>query len=531
MMRDFHLAGRSPAFCRGGMAATSHPLATATALDVLMRGGNAVDAAIAAVAVLGVVEPHMTGIGGDCFAILSDADGNLQGLNGSGRSPQAASLDWFVERGITEIGDNSVHSVTVPGAVKAWETLLAEHGRWELDEALQPAIKFAADGFPVTPRVARDWAGEAAKLSRDAGAARHFLVDGKAPSVGDVHQLPALARTLRKIADEGAAAFYEGAIAEEIVATLQGLGGLMTRDDLARVEATPVTPVLSDYRELTVAELPPNGQGIVAQILLNILERFDLASLDPLGPERLHLEIEAARIAYGCRDAFLSDPATMTVAVDELLSDKHTDKLAARIDPARRGDHPAAADLTPDADTVYLTVVDENRQAISLINSVYGSFGSGIVTPKTGIALQNRGACFVVEPGHPNTIDAGKRPMHTIIPGFALKDGKPWMSFGVMGGAYQPCGHAHFITNMVDYGMDPQQALDLPRLFWQSADAGLCAEKGIPAATIDGLAARGHMVTATEMPFGGGQAIRIDGDKGVLIGGSDPRKDGCALGY
>lgn len=529
MIRDFHLPGRSPAYSRGGMAATSHPLATATALDVLTRGGNAVDAAVAAVAVLGVVEPQMTGIGGDCFAILADTDGTLHGLNGSGRAPKSAATDWFLERGISEIAGDSVHSVTVPGAVKAWESLLADHGSWGLDRVLQPAIRFAADGFPVTPRVGADWAGETERLARDPGAARHYLVDGRAPAIGSVHYLPKLAQTLLAIAENGSSSFYEGPVAEDIVDTVRGKGGLMTLDDLAAVEATPVDPISSDYHGLTIAELPPNGQGLTALILLNILKKFGLSGLDPLGAERFHLEIEAARIAYGCRDAFVSDPDAMTVTVGDLLSDGYADRLAARIDLNRRGNHPVAADLVPDADTVYLTVVDEDRRAISLINSLYFGFGSGIVTPRTGIALQNRGACFVVDPDHPNTIDAGKRPMHTIIPGFAIKDGLPWMSFGVMGGAYQPCGHAHFITNMVDYGMDVQQALDFPRLFWEGET--LQAETTLPQATIDGLTARGHHVAAVDKPHGGGQAIRIDRENGVLIGGSDPRKDGCALGY
>ncbi|MCW2309895.1 gamma-glutamyltransferase [Rhodobium gokarnense] len=528
-LRDFHQPGRSPAYATGAMAATSHPLATATALDVLRRGGNAVDATIAAVAVLGVVEPHMTGIGGDCFAILSDKDGKLTGLNGSGRAPMAASLDRLLEEGVTEIGPDSVHAVTVPGAVAAWQKLLTEHGTWSLADALAPAIAYAEDGFPVTPRVGADWAGEASRLARDKGAAKHFLVDGAAPTVGSVHRLPALAETLRRIAEEGPKGFYEGPVAEEIVATLAARGGWMRLDDLAAIEPTAEVPITSDYRGYTVAELPPNGQGLTALILLNILQHFDLDDLDPLGPERFHLEMEAARIAYACRDAYIADPAAMTETVEALLAPRYSERLADTIDPGRRGERPAASDLVPDADTVYLTVVDRDRRAISLINSVYHGFGSGIVTEKSGIALQNRGACFVVEKGHPNTIDAGKRPMHTIIPGFVLKDGAPFMSFGVMGGAYQPCGHAHFLTNMIDYGMDVQAALDFPRLFWDDANGPLSAETTIPEATLEGLAARGHEVTMAESPHGGGQAIRMDGN--VLIGGSDPRKDGCALGF
>jgi len=530
-MRDFQLPGRSPVHSENGAVATSHPLSTATALDVLRQGGNAVDAAIAAVAVQGVVEPHMTGIGGDCFAILCDADGNLSGLNGSGRAPKAATLSWFLDRGITEIASDSIHAVTVPGAVDAWHRLLREHGTWGLDRALAPAIAYAEEGFAVTPRVGGDWAGEVDRLARDPGAARHYLVAGKAPAIGTRHRLPALAETLRRIAENGPAGFYSGPVAEDIVATIQGYGGLMALEDLAAVAATTETPITTDYRGFTVAELPPNGQGLTALILLNILERFDLAALDPAGAERFHLEMEAARIAYGCRDAFISDPATMTVATADLLSKDYAARLAGRIDPDRRGAHPSADDLTPKADTVYLTVVDRDRRAISLINSVYGSFGVGIATPDTGVVLQNRGACFVIEAGHPNAIDAAKRPMHTIIPGFVLKDGAPHMSFGVMGGAYQPCGHAHFLTNMIDYGMDVQEALDFPRVFWDTGDGALLAETGVPATTWDGLAERGHAVRAARKPHGGGQAIRIDAESGFLIAGSDPRKDGCALGF
>lgn len=530
MTRDLQLPGRSPAFGRGGMAATSHPVATATALDVLSNGGNAVDAAIAAVAVLGVVEPHMTGVGGDCFAILTDADGALHGLNGSGRTPAAAKASWFAEKGIAEIAGDSVHSVTVPGAVDAWERLLADHGTWGFDRVLAPAIDYAQNGFPVAPRVATDWAMAVGKLAADPGSAKHHLVDGAAPAIGAVHHAPALAETLRAISRDGAAGFYKGAAGEEIVATLRDRGGLMTMDDLAAVEATPVAPISSDYRGMTVVELPPNGQGVTALIMLGILERFDLASLDPLGAERFHIEIEAARIAYGCRDAFVADPAAMAVTVDQLLSASYLDGLAARIDPNKRGTHDLAGDLTPSSDTVYLTVVDKERRAISLINSIYGDFGVGITTMDSGVTLQNRGSCFVVEPGHPNTIDAAKRPMHTIIPGFVFKNGDPWMSFGVMGGAYQPCGHGHFLTNMFDYGMDVQQALDFPRLFWENNGEILLAERGLPAVTIDGLIARGHKVTEAVKPIGGGQAIRIERESGMLVGGSDPRKDGCALG-
>ncbi len=531
MPRNFELPGRSPAFAEGGMAATSHPLATATALKVLNDGGNALDAAIAAAALLGVVEPQMTGIGGDCFAIIAWPDGSLVGMNGSGRAPQGLTLEAVRSRSGDIIDPTSTDSVTVPGAVKAWETLAAAHGTLGLDTLLRPAIACAERGFPVTPRVHADWAGLTDLLARDPGASRHYLTGGRAPAVGARHRLPALADTLRRIAMEGADGFYTGPVADDIVATLATRGGVMSRDDLAAVTADFVTPITSDYRGVTVAEIPPNGQGLTTLILLKILSRFDLAALDPLGTERFHLEIEAARLAYACRDAHIADPDSMATTVERLLGDAFIDRLAGRIDPARRAGTIIDHDLVPDADTVYLTVVDENRMAVSLINSIYAGFGSGIVTEKSGIVLQNRGACFTAREGHPNAIGPAKRPMHTIIPAMALRNGVPLMSFGVMGGAYQPCGQAHVLSNILDYGMDVQEAIDFPRLFWKKGGYDLVAEAGIPAATRAGLEARGHTVSDVTEALGGGQAIMMDAETGFLVGGSDPRKDGCALGY
>ena len=529
-MRDFQFPGRSPAMATEGMAATSHPLASATAIDVLRRGGNAVDAAVAASAVLAVVEPHMTGLGGDCFAIISTPDGGLHGLNGSGRAARGAEASWFVERGIDKIETESVHAVTAPGSVAAWAHLLEKHGTWDIGRALEPAIRYAEHGFPVTPRVAHDWASDLGKLAANSGAVMHYLKNGAAPVAGDLWRLPALARTLKIVAEKGARAFYEGEIADDIAATIKALGGHLDADDLAATEATDVTPVTSTYRDMEIAEIPPNGQGITALVMLNILKRFDLASLDPHGPERFHLEFEAGRLAYAVRDAFISDPAHMRAPVDVLISDGYGAGLADRISRESR-----LADVTPEkipeADTVYLTVVDRDQRAISFINSIYSHFGSGIVTEKTGLVLQNRGACFVVDPKHPNCIGPRKRPMHTIIPGFALRKGRPVMPFGVMGGAYQAVGHAHLITNIVDYGMDPQEALDFPRLFWAADRTTAAAERSIPAATVEGLKARGHQVVTEKNAIGGGQAIFIDRERGVLIGGSDPRKDGCAIGY
>ena len=529
-MRNLQLPGRSPAMAGEAMAATSHPLATAAALDVLKRGGNAVDAAVTAVAVMCVTEPAMTGIGGDCFALLSDAEAKLTGLNASGAAAGAASTEYFLERGITAIGKDSVHSITVPGAVRGWERLLEEHGTWGLDQALQPAIGYALNGYPVTPRVGSDWADEASKLARYEGSSRHFLNDGKAPAVGSWMKNEALGNTLQQIAKNGSSAFYTGPVAEDIVRTVRANGGLLSLEDMAAMETSSMTPITSDYRGLTVAELPPNGQGLTALIMLNILERFETGKLDPDSAERFHLQMEAGRLAYACRDATIADPASMVHDVERLGSKEFAASLAGRIDPQQRLTSLELPPL-PNSDTVYLSVVDRDRRCCSLINSLYGGFGSGICSLETGVMLQNRGACFVVERGHPNTIDGGKLPMHTIIPAMALKNGRPELSFGVMGGAYQPVGHAHVISNMVDYGMDVQEAIDAPRVFWDDTGDVLRVETSLAPDVSAGLGARGHRVEDAPSPIGGGQAIRIDWEQGVLVGGSDPRKDGCALGF
>jgi gamma-glutamyltranspeptidase / glutathione hydrolase len=527
MIRDFHFPGRSPTIAGDAMAATSHPLATQAAIETLRAGGTAADAAVTAVALLGVVEPGMTGIGGDCFCIVSKPGQPPWGYNGSGRAGAAVQTERLLAKGIRSIALDSIHAVTVPGAVEAWTRILEAHGRFGLDRALQPAIRYAAEGFPVAPRVGSDWAAAVPKLRADAGAARHYLKDGRPPAIGEVMRFPALAETFKAIAAGGPRAFYEGPIARDIVATIAASGGFVDADDLARHRGDPVTPVTTNYRGLDVVELPPNGQGIVAQVMLNILECFDLERLDPLGPERFHLQLEAARLAYEVRDAEIAEPAAMQKPVSLLLDKNFARDLAGRIDLSLRVEGPALA--TTISDTVYLTVVDRDRMAVSFINSLYSAFGVGIATPNTGIMLHNRGACFVVEPGHPNTIGPGKRPMHTIIPAMAMRDGRCAMSFGVMGGHYQAVGHAHVIGNMVDHGMDVQAAIDAPRVFFDG-DVTL-VERGVSTAAVAGLKARGHNVAVRPLPLGGGQAIQIDWDRGVLIGGSDPRKDGLALGY
>jgi gamma-glutamyltranspeptidase/glutathione hydrolase len=526
MYRDFHSPGRSPVMACEGMAATSHPLASEIAIATLRAGGTAADAAVAAVATLGVLEPHMTGIGGDCFCLVAKPGAPLWGYNGSGRSAATARPEVLIADGAKAIGFDSAHSVTVPGAVEAWEAVLAAHGRFGLDRALAPAIHHAERGVPVAPRVACDWGRLAARLRADPGASRHYLIGGEAPLPGDIVRFPALAGTLKSIAARGLSAFYEDAAAD-IVATLARRGSSLTLEDFAGHRGEPATPIASNYRGLDVVELPPNGQGLTALVLLNILEAFDLASVEPLGAERLHLALEAARIAYGVRDAYVADPAHLRVAVEALIDKGFAARLAARIDRDARA--PLAAAPAPAGNTVYVTVVDRDRTAVSIINSLYSQFGCGIATEKTGIMLHNRGACFVLDPSHANAFGPAKRPLSTLIPGLAMRDGRCEITFGVMGAAYQAMGHAHFITNLVDFGMDLQAAIDCPRMFFDGDTA--IVERGVPAASVRGLEQRGHRVEFCAMPLGGGQAIAIDWRRGLLIGASDPRKDGCAIGY
>jgi gamma-glutamyltranspeptidase/glutathione hydrolase len=530
-MRNLELPGRSAVRALTGMAATSHPLATLAAIRILQDGGNAMDAAVAACAVQCVVEPQSTGIGGDCFVLLSKDGAPPVGFNGSGRAPAAARAAWYREQGIDTIEQHSPHAVTVPGAVDAWARLVEDHGSRSLGELLQPAIGYARDGYPVLERVAYDWRLAAELIGRDPAARRIFLPNGAPPELGFVHRQPELAETLSLIAERGRDGFYRGPVAEDIVARLQGAGGLHTLEDFAAAEGEYVTPISTDYRGYRVYECPPNGQGLAALVALNVLSGFDLARHEPLSAGRLHLEIEAARLAYQDRNCFVADPAKAEVPVDWLLSEAHAAELRAAIRPDR-----AMAELPPPGapvhqDTVYLCVVDRERTAVSFINSLFHSFGSGLVAPRSGVVLQNRGQGFVVEPGHPNCIAPGKRPLHTIIPGMLERDGRVVMPFGVMGGQYQAMGHAHFLTNVIDFGMDVQEAIDLPRLFAPPPGGPVHVESGIPEESVDALRALGHATTAPPKPIGGAQAILIDWRSGVLTGGSDPRKDGCALGY
>ncbi len=531
--RDFHAPGRSPVVSMRGMAATSMPAATMTALDILKSGGNAMDAAIAAVAVLGVIEPQSTGIGGDCFCLYAPAGtGKVYAMNGSGKAAGASTPQKLRSLGVKQLDDTSAHVVTIPGAISAWEALNAAHGRKGLDALLQPAIKFAEDGFVVASRVAADWADARGKLAANEASARHYLKNGAAPQFGDVMRFPALGATLRTIAAKGARGFYEGEVAADMVKHLRALGGVHTEEDFANGLRTAefVEPIKRAWNGMEIYECPPNGSGIITLMILGMLETFQ-APGQAISAERFHRHIEAARLAYRDRDAFIADPAFADVPTEVLLSDGYLHDMAKSIMDAQAMVVPPAPDtlIPKHKDTVYLCVVDEDGNACSFINSLFKSYGSGILAEGSGVMLQNRGFGFRLEEGHPNTIAPGKRPMHTIIPGMAMKDGKAVMPFGVMGGHFQPMGQSLLLSNMFEYGMDPQAALDAPRVFPE--DGKVQVESSVPKEVVAKLEALGHSCVTISKPHGGGQAIFIDHERGVLVGGSDPRKDGCAMGY
>ncbi|MGR3197876.1 MAG: gamma-glutamyltransferase family protein [Paracoccus sp. (in: a-proteobacteria)] len=526
---DF-LSGRRPSSLAGrAMVATSHPLATATALAVLAEGGNAVDAAIAASAVQAVVDPLMTGIGGDCFALYAPAGGGVRALNGSGRAPAAATVEALQAAGLTtEIPQTSPHAVTIPGAVSAWCRLHADLGTLPLERLFRDAISYARDGYPVMPRVAQDWADAASMIGADPDAAAVFLPDGTPPMAGQRHAQPKLADRLAEIAAEGPRAFYQGPTADSMVAYLRGLGGLHKTEDFAEAiyGAEWVAPISASYRGFDIHECPPNGQGLVALLILKIIEGFDMAALSTA--DRLHVQAEATKLAYYHRDALLGDPDHCRDLDRTLLSDRAAAALRARIDMARAMP-PALWDEPEHRDTIYLCVVDAQGNAISFINSIFHGFGSGRLDPATGVLFQSRGASFRLIPGHPNAIGPRKRPMHTIIPGMVTQAGRTVMPFGVMGGQYQAAGHAAFLSAVIDRRLGLQQAMDEPRAF--ATDGVLQVEPTLPDDICADLAARGHQIKRLTGPMGGAQAIRIDAATGLLEGGSDSRKDGMALGF
>ncbi|HEY2905489.1 MAG TPA: gamma-glutamyltransferase [Vicinamibacterales bacterium] len=542
---------RSVVMGRNGMIATSQPLASAAGLKVLQEGGNAIDAAITAAAVLAVVEPTMNGVGGDLFAIVYDAKTKkLHGLNSSGRAGHAATLDAFASRKLTRIPNAGVYSVTVPGVVDGWSTLLAAHGTIPLAKALQPAIGYAKNGYAVSEIIAKQWEGTERKLSADPAAAATFLPGGHAPKPGDVFTNPNLARTLETIGSGGRDAFYKGPIAAAIAADMKKRDGLLDATDFAATKAEWVDPISTSYRGYDVFELPPNSQGFVILEMMNILEGYDIRSLGHNSAEQLHLLVEAKRIAFADRAAYLADPRSVPADVlKTLISKEYAASRRKEIDPAHAAasykagtigtTKTSAGDEAPEfdanltgrdrGDTIYMTVADGQGNVVSLIQSLFSDFGSGIVAGDTGIVLQNRGSLFNLTPGHPDQIAPGKRPMHTLVPAFVMKDGKPFLSFGVMGGDHQAQGHAQVLMNLIDFGMNVQEAGEAARV--NHGNAGLQVESAIPEAVRAALTQRGHKVGEAFGAYGGFQGILIDPRTGVLMGGSDPRKDGLAIGF
>jgi gamma-glutamyltranspeptidase/glutathione hydrolase len=535
-------ATRSVVLARNGLIATSQPLASAAGLRVLQQGGNAIDAAVTAAAVLAVVEPTMNGPGGDLFAIVYDAKTkSIRALNASGRSPAAATPAEFTRRGLDEIPYRGELSISVPGVVDGWNELLARHGTRTLAQALEPAIAYARDGFAVSEIIATQWADAARTLARDPAAAKTFLPGGRAPAAGEVFRNPNLAATLEQIAKGGRDAFYRGPIATAIAADIRARKGLLAESDFAAHRSDWVQPISTTYRGHDVLEMPPNTQGAVALEMLNILEGYDLKALGHNSAAYLHLLVEAKRIAFADREAWLADyDAVPRAALERMLSKAYAAERRKEIDPNRAaasygplkigGSAPAPA-VPPEArgDTIYLTAADRDGNVVSLIQSIFENFGSGIVAGDTGIVLHNRGNLFSLTPGHPNYLAPGKRPFHTLVPAMVLKDKRPWLSFGVMGGDMQPQGHVQVLLNLIDFGMNVQEAGEAPR-FRHSA-AGLALESAITPEARYGLDARGHRVIAQVGAFGGYQAILIDPKTGVLMGGSDPRKDGLAIGW
>jgi gamma-glutamyltranspeptidase/glutathione hydrolase len=529
-------AERSCVLARRGLVATSVPLASAAGVEMLRRGGNAIDAALAAAAALCVVEPMSTGLGGDAFALFWSArERRLLGLNGSGRAPARASLAAYRARGLESIEPRGILAATVPGAVHAWDTLSRSHGRLPLGDVLEPAIRAAEDGFPVTELVAHYWWGlERMGALRNDAARRTYAPDGRTPRAGEWFRNPALARTLRSVAKGGAEAFYGGEVARAIVAASREEDGFFEAADLASHTSTWVEPIRTGYRDVEVAELPPNGQGLAALVALNVYECLDPAGASATSVLDWHRRIESVKLAFADRDAYIGDPEHVPVPVAALLDKGYARRRAAGIgERALAGPRPGL----PASDTVYLCAADEEGNLVSFIQSLFTGFGSGIGCGETGIVLQSRGAGFRLDPAHPSALAPGKRPFHTIIPGFLCRGGEPWVAFGVMGGDVQPQGHLAFVANLVDRGMNPQEALDRPRFRFLDGARVMVEAPGAEVdegeSLADALARRGHEVVDpgrfSQDHFGGGQAIARE-PGGVLVGASDRRKDGCALG-
>jgi len=528
-MRNLHIPGRSNVLAQNGIAATSHPLSSIEAISILKKGGNAIDAAIAASAVQAVVEPNATSIGGDCFALISLKGKKPIAVNGSGIAPQKANMNFFEDRKIEKISTTSPHSVTIPGAVHAWYTMHQKFGSLAFNELFLTAEKYAREGYPIHEVVAKAWYENINKLKLHPTTKTIFLRNNKSYGFGEIHQNINLANTIQSISKNGIKDFYSGYIAKDIVNSLNEIGGLHSMDDFAKQDTIFSDSVNKTYRDIKLHQCPPNGPGITVLMMMGLLEKFDFTKINPLSADRFHLQAETTKIAYEIRENNIGDPKFNDFDFHQLIKTEFINKLTTTISMDKIY-IPKNPTITAHPETIYLTVVDKNQNAVSFINSVCFPFGSGITSNKTGVLLQNRGVNFRLKRGHPNMIDGLKRPLHTIIPGLVTDmDNNPILSYGVMGGQYQPVGHCHVLQNIFDFKMSVQEAIDFPRAFM--LENYYLLEKSIPEDILRDLTARGHQANYTEHTHGGGQAIYIDRKNGVLIGGSDPRKDGCAIGY
>jgi gamma-glutamyltranspeptidase/glutathione hydrolase len=517
-------------FAKNGMVASSQPLATLAGVQMLMNGGNAIDAAVATAAVLGVVEPSSIGIGGDAFCLFySTKEKKIKALDASGRSPYAATLEFCRKNGFKEMPQRGIHSVTVPGAVHGWTTLLEAYGSKSLGEVLRPAILHAEEGFPVAELTAESWHESEARLKRDDGASINYLINGRAPRAGEVFKNPRMAKTLRRIADESAEVFYKGEIAERIVRCSERLGGHFTRKDFAEHTSDWVEPITANYRGYDIYEMPPATQGFVALVMLKLLQGFDLKSAGAQSADVLHLMIETKKLAFGDRDRYLADRDFMKASVQDLYSSKRVEKMRSQIRPTQAAHEYPNVPAGPD--TEYVAAADSEGNLVSFIQSNFMGFGSGVVEPETGIILQNRGHLFSLDENHPNCIGPHKRCVHTLMPGMILRDGKPYAALGLKGGHVQPQVQVQIISNLIDFGMTPQEAILAPRFnHIEGAKVGLEPEFG--ETVRNDLTRRGHeIVGGNPESFGGAHAIVIDSESGAFVGGSDPRKGGCALGF
>jgi len=527
-------AQRSVTMGNNGMVASSQPLATLSGYKILAHGGNAVDAAVAMVSTLNVVEPHSAGLGGDAFALIYLAKQNkIVGMNGSGKSPGRADISFFHEKGIKEIPSWGILPVTVPGALHGWAEAVEKYGKLGLSEIFEDAINYTENGFPVTEIIAGEWKNSEDILLAQGNSARSYLINGKAPKPGQIFRNQELARSYRKITRDGIGVFYGGEIGEAIVEFSRKHQGLLAREDLLNHATVWVEPISSTYRGYTIYELPPNGQGLTALEMLNILEGYDMAGLGHNSPDYLHLLIEAKKIAFGDRDYFITDPEFENIPLDILLSKEYAEQCRMKIDHDKAKIRSSPFMRPRKSDTVYVSAVDQEGNAVSFITSIFMHFGSGMVVDKTGIVLQNRGVSFSLDPEHPNCLQPNKRPMHTIIPGMVFKDGNFLMSFGVMGGDFQPQGHTQFLMNLIDFNMNLQEAIDAPRISHEEGKK-IFMEGGFSEKTALALEEKGHEIIREDIPInhvGGGQAIYLDSGENVLLGASDRRKDGCAIGY